>query len=399
MNGHKGKIHRIAVITNPIFKACREKRAGILQYMAKHAELQPILFSGHDAASILDQHTPRQANAFDGVISELNDSVLRISREQPKLPLVIMDSDDCKIDACTVCVDNGLLARTAADLLIRRGNRHFGYVGTDLPSERYNSNDRANVFQQTVRQHGFSFSRHDPADLDGRIQSDEIPALAAWLKSLPKPCGILAFSDERAQLVISACNYSRIAIPDQVNLVGVDNDIDVCENTNPTLTSVWPDFKSAGYLGAQAMHQLLLGRVRNRRKKFLYGAKGVVERASTQDLRGGGRLVSLVCEHLHRHFRKPMKITEIADRLNVSRRLLDIRFREIMGTSIHDELERLRMEEAQRLLADTDLGVWQIASSCGYNTEMAFRKAFHRNFSADAVLRRQRKCREKPQIG
>lgn len=167
------------------------------------------------------------------------------------------------------------------------------------------------------------------------------------------------------------------SVPEQISIVGIDNQVELCENANPSLTSIWPDFEQCGFLAAQTLHDILRNGRPRRPLRLSYGLKDIVERNSTLDQRGGGRLVSQVLKILQSDYANArLNVPDVARRLNVSRQLLDLRFREILGHSVHAELERLRLDKARQLLKGTDFPIGEIAAKCGYNSPNAFRHAF-----------------------
>jgi len=378
------KTYKIAVIEDSTHKAVREKRSGVLRYFANHHNFQ-VLLLGH-SQSVFQQL--REPSDIVGIIDVGVNQCLKFS-----VPFVAIDGANSQTaSSMAVNIDDHAIAEAAANFLIARGNTNFAFVETNLPYEKTHSSNRALGFRQTLQQQGYEACVFSPEATTAAHSSAELTILADWLRRLPKPCGVFAYADNRAQLVIDACNLAQLNVPGQINLISVDNDTEICEFCQPTLTSIWPDFEQAGYLGAQLLHQTILGKHLPTVTRLEYGIKRIVERASTQDLRGGGRLVSLANEYIRLHYREPINSTDIANHLNVSRRLLDMRFREITSTTVQKEIERLRMLEASRLLQNTELTALEISSLCGYKTYMAFLKAFCRAFNTTSTtsLRHQK---------
>ena len=152
----------------------------------------------------------------------------------------------------------------------------------------------------------------------------------------------------------------------------------ICDNIHPTLTSIWPDFEQGGYQAAEMMWGFIHHEKSQKRPiRTTYGLKGLVERSSTVDLRGGGRLISLVTAYIRKHFNDPnLNAEHLARQHNVSRRLLDIRAAEILGMTIKDYLRKIRLQEAKLLLRTTELPIGVISDMCGYNSPIVFRRSF-----------------------
>ena len=187
----------------------------------------------------------------------------------------------------------------------------------------------------------------------------------------------MAYSDTRAQTVLDACRMAHLRVPEQIQLVGVDNEIEICENMQPTLTSILPDFDGGGYLAAQLLDDILSRRKRPRKPVNLaYGVKEVVIRASTQDLKGGGRLVTLAREFIRLQAHEMITVADIAAHLNVARRTLEMRFREILGNGVAEVLRRERLNRVARLLRETDRSISDIAYDSGFASPTHLMAAF-----------------------
>ena len=165
---------------------------------------------------------------------------------------------------------------------------------------------------------------------------------------------------------MNACHLAHVTIPDQVRLVGIDNEVEICENLCPPLTSIQPDFENCGYLAAQTLDDILThGRPKTMRT-ISCGIKRIVERASTQDLKGGGRIVALAREFMRQHADEPITLEDVARHLNMSSRTIALRFNDILHTSPGKILRNYRLEHSLRLLAESNRSVNDIASSCGF---------------------------------
>ena len=174
---------------------------------------------------------------------------------------------------------------------------------------------------------------------------------------------------------------AHLKVPDQIQIVGVDNEKEICENTIPTLTSVLPDFEGGGYLAAKMLGEMLDGR-RKPRSKVLnyYGVKKVVVRASTQDLKGGGRLVTLAREFIRLHAGEKISVKDIAAELKVSRRTLENRFRGILNCGVADVLRDERLERVASLLRETDRTATDISYDSGFSSPTYLAGLFKRTY-------------------
>ena len=265
--------------------------------------------------------------------------------------------------------DNSAVAKAAADALLRLRLPHFAYVGArahDL--ENSHSVLRERSFRKILARKGFKIST---------LFVDN-PVFTQLLAELPKPVGIFAYNDVTAAKVLSVLHATGISVPEQAAVVGVDNDTDICENTHPPLSSVALDFESAGRLAVEILAAALDGRRRVPHR--IFGVLGVTERGSTQSGRTGSRMILAVRDILRREYGEKLSLGSIARRLNVSPRLLTMRFREITGRSVHKELQEIRLTAAHKLLMLRTRPVKEIAAACGFPTLENFFRRYRQRF-------------------
>ena len=292
---------------------------------------------------------------------------------EPSLPLGM---------GATLNVDNILLGCMAAEKLHSLGYRNFGYLGIVFSPEtssgdmlaRY-SRIRCGAFERRIRDFGFQISSHMP-----KFGSpyDE-PAIIAWLKSLKKPCGILAFSDEDAQYIISICHASRISIPRQIGIISIDNEEYICDNVVPPLTSIEPDFEGAGYRAGAILDEFLAGDRSHAGAKELYGAV-IHNRMSAQSISSAANRAAHALEMIRADPANAPSPATIARRMNLSLRSLELAFKQIQGHSITTEILSQRLLLARRLLKASRLSIGEIASKCGFSGHASFLASFRRRF-------------------
>lgn len=270
-------------------------------------------------------------------------------------------------NALDVCIDNNSLAGAAASLLMKRGLVNFAYVDElERSDETVRSKARGDAFARVLSRNNFECARFSNNAGEGGNWADELNRLADWLTELSKPCGIMAYADICAKRIYDACHIARLRIPDQIRIVSVDNDASLCENLFPSLTSIEPDFELCGYLAGQLLFGQLGKSPSAKPICVTYGVKSVVERASTQDVKGSGRIVAAACEIIRLHVNEGIDVAEVAKRLKVSRRLLELRFRDVLGIGVAEELRRVRLESVCRQLRNTGLSIGEISAKSGF---------------------------------
>lgn len=361
-------------------KASRDRLSGAIRFLSTRNDLTLTVIDNRRFELRRINEAVRQA---DGLIIDSVRAGVKLPTGTPAIFFEAHRISHLTFAGCVQC-DNRAIAAAAADLLRRRGHSQFAYIGTSLVSEQYHSQERHAGFSQRLGEYGYSVRSF----IIGRQRQS---ALANFLKALPKPCGVLVYSDFFAQEVHNCCRNLGINIPDQINLVGVDNDTVICESLRPTLTSIHPNFEQGGFAAIRMLVDCL-EHAGGRQPRESYGVLRIVERDSTMDTRGSQRLTTMVRNYMSLHFTEPLRVGELARLFRTSRRRLEMRFREIVGHSLHDELEMLRLEEAQRLLANTTNSVTAIATACGYASANAFRNAFKSHLKATPLVWRKAHC-------
>ena len=307
---------------------------------------------------------------FDGVISDsdipLSDGLSKSLRNAIFVNAVA-PSQGWTHFGCVV--DNAAIAEAAASSLMRLKPRHFAYVGARAHEmEDSHSRARERRFRQFLVKKGLAVTSLFVDD--DRFSTD--------LAALPRPVGIFAYNDITAAKVLSELHALGVQVPEQAAVIGVDNDPDICENTRPPLSSVDPDFEAAGRMAVEVLSAALSERRRIPILKF--GVSGVVERRSTQSGKTGSRMVSKAREILRRRYGERLSLELIAGELNISPRLLSLRFREITGGSVHAELEEIRLAAARRMLKSRTLPVKAVAAACGFPSLENFYRRYRRRY-------------------
>ncbi|MCX6900496.1 MAG: DNA-binding transcriptional regulator [Verrucomicrobia bacterium] len=264
-----------------------------------------------------------------------------------------------------VMTDSARIGTMAADHLLDCGFRHFAYCGFDgIPW----SNIRGRNFADRVVAAGFSvhFYRQRRRTAVRSGEGEEL-FMAEWLRSLPKPLGVMACNDDRGQHVIEACKVAGLRVPDEVAVIGADNDELVCELSDPPMSSVAINFERAGYDSAELLAKLMAGR-RSVSKAIVVRPTHVIARQSTNILAIEDAHVAKSLRFIRLHGREAIQVNDVVAASGLSRRVLEKRFRKLLGRSVLSEIRRVRVAQICRLLAETNLSVSQIADSLGYTS-------------------------------
>ena len=217
--------------------------------------------------------------------------------------------------------------------------------------------------------------------------SIEQKRLAKWLKSLPKPVGIFTATDIRARNVIETCKHANLKIPEEVAIVGVDNDELFCEMTSPKLSSVAIDAEGAGYESAKALHRLMQGE--KTVPMTFFGAQRVVSRRSSDVFLVDDLLVREAVGFIRDHYTLPITVQDVAKTLDVSRRQLEIRFKKVLGRSLFGEIKKRRLHQVRNLLTETDFSLDEIAELSGFQSKNYLVNVFRKEFGTTMMAFRK----------
>ena len=382
-----GTLHICVAMARRV-KAARDRFSGIMRYAATHSNWVVRILdpppSGESGPGIYKlSNEISDDEPLDGAIGRTDILIRHLGARALSIPIVDIDSGPLPQGfpkrVLRIKVDNAAIADAAARLLLGKGLRNLAFVG-EVSSKFANGSCqpyRRETFRAAALAAGATF--HEFTETTDN-QTDNMPELMAWLRTLPLPCGIMAFNDIRALTVIDACHLARLTVPGQIQIVGVDNEVEICENTYPTLTSVLPDFEGGGYMAAQWLDEILENGMPRNPPTLEYGVKTIVERASTCDLRGGGRIVATACEFIRIHAGEDIAVADIAKALNVSRRTLELRFSEILGRGVGETLCRERLDRVSRLLRETDRTVLDICFDSGFKSPSYLKALFKKTY-------------------
>ena len=377
---------RIAVLVSGLAQSVHDRMSGILRFVAERNLPWSLTFLPSAAINNAEPETENEKTVDGMIVTAYRLAELR--RQGHPLParhIVILktyaeDDYDTPPNAIRLAFDNAGCARTAADLLIKRGLEYFAYVHTPFSRvETPISRHRGEAFRAYLAEKGYPCAicarKAVRGDWAARLQH-----LANELAALPHPCGVFAYNDERAREVIDACNLAGLKIPEQVQLVGVDNEAAICENVRPRLTSVDPDFVGVGMRAAELLDELIRKGRAAMRQDYAYGANTVIERDTTADLNGTARLVTAAQNIIREKACGGLTPPELAATLKVSRRLLEMRFREVLDTGVAEAIRNEKLAEVCRRLKETNRPIGEMSYACGFETPTHLKALFRKTF-------------------
>jgi LacI family transcriptional regulator len=282
-----------------------------------------------------------------------------------RVPVIVSNYASERIDGLpNIVTDHRAVGRMAADHLIERGFRNFAFCGY---AGYFWSNQRGEGFQQRVEEAGYGVLRYNPSGIRKSVLwKEEQPFLTQWLRSLPKPVGVLACIDERSQQIAEACKDAALSVPDQVAIIGVDNDEMICGLSSVPLSSVALSVEKGGYEAAALLDQLMRGRKKTRNLIEIKPSH-VATRASTDVLAVEDPHVSRAAKFISDNCRRTIYVADVAKAAGLSLRVLEKRFRRALQRSIKDHIRQCRVQLILKMLTDSDMTILEIALSVGFS--------------------------------
>jgi LacI family transcriptional regulator len=317
-----------------------------------------------------------------GVIGRIQTPAIARTLLASGLPLIAVDltakqlADGNPLSGVSeICADSHTAGRVAAEHLIERGFTCFGFCGYQ---GRLWSDRRLAGFSEQVQAAGHSCSVYEPPHRHRVLPwGSEQASVVAWLRSLTKPVGIMACNDVRGRQVIEACLQAGLRVPDDVAVVGVDEDRLLCELANPPMSSVVLNLERAGYQAGELLAGLMAGRVQQP-QRVLVEALWVIPRRSTDVLAIEDRHVAAAVRFIRDHCREAITVGDVVAESHISRRSLEIRFQQRLGRSIRQQIQQARLAWSKRLLIETNLSAEKIAQTCGFSSLSYMSSVFHR---------------------
>lgn len=313
----------------------------------------------------------------DGIIARIEN--LRIARAMRacRVPAVDLSAGRLVPELPCVETDNQEIARLAFDHLYERGFRELAYCGDDRFAW---SGDRGRWFARWAAEADCSLDVYRPATKRREASwEQEERDLTGWVRRLPKPCGMMTCYDIRGRQVLEVCRRAGIAVPDEIAVVGVDNDDLLCNLADPPLSSVIPDTHRTGYEAAELLDRMMSAEIVEGGVRLIRPT-GIITRQSSEVLATADAEVSTAVRFIRDHACDGIKVEDLLRAVPVSRRVLESRFRRTLGRTPHEEIVRIQLRRVRQLLEETDLPLAVIADRAGFKHVEYLSVVFKRHF-------------------
>ena len=318
-----------------------------------------------------------ETGSYDGIIARVGTSFQKMALCK-KIPLVNVWQNSPANEVTSVFSDSKKAGVIAAEHLLGRGLRRFGFLGFNR--------DRADLqqlhgFTETLKNEGhqstiFKFNR---SVIEGNAEGWEqfIFQLRKWVEGLQTPVGIHATSDINCRYLIEICKSLKLKIPHDLAIVGSGNEPLICKSPYPSLTSIDKNFEEVGYQAAKLLDEMMKSGKSSKEAKYCQ-PQGIVPRQSTDSYASDHPKVALALRYIAESANRRIKVNDVVNAVATNRRTLERNFREFTGRTISQEISRMRIERAKRLMMESDLSLKELSAELGYRNSDHFYKSFLR---------------------
>jgi len=347
-------LKRLAGLVPTTYGYGRGVVAGAMAYLAERPDLEMLWFQeSHPPAEMLREWG---AVGLLGIFSKHHplDAFLAL-----EVPIVNVSSTPFPSPVSNVGVDQREVGRLAAEHLRSKGLPAFAYLGVH---DFQFSIERGRAYAEAL-----AGETVHTCTLPPRMWT-WLELLHAWVGALPKPCGVFCAGDNEARMLLSVCRTGGIAVPDELAVLGANNEEDLCMACSPALSSVPVRSHRIGFEAMELLVPRLEAPGRDPENRAISPAPAV-QRASTDVMhRAEDPAISEALRYLRAHLHEGIGVEQIAQHYPGSRRTFELHFKKCMGHSPLAEIHAVRMERICQLLRDTDLNLRDIAERSGIAT-------------------------------
>jgi LacI family transcriptional regulator len=355
---------RVGLLIASQVGAGRDILTGIARYVrenspwALHLELRTQLFVQGWAPKWLERWQGQ------GIIARFETQHMMHAVERANVPAVDVLGILPNCPFPRVLVDDNAISVVAAEHLLQRGFRQFGFVAR--PDQSW-SDRRMQAFQRAVAKHGHECVVLPAGDRDALPETWDqfIDDAAAWIKKQPKPFGLMLCYDRFGPPMLQACRRAGVTVPEEVAIIGVDNEEVICALCDPPLASVAANHDHVGYQAAALLHRLMNGEPCSTEPIYVQ-PRGVVVRQSSDIAAVEDPVVSTALSIIREQSCNGLQVKDVVERVPLSHSVLQKRFRAALGRSVHEEIVRVQLAKAQELLRETSLPIRTVAERAGF---------------------------------
>ncbi|OKO48633.1 XylR family transcriptional regulator [Pseudomonas sp. BTN1] len=373
-------VHRIALLFNGSKIYDRGIIAGIGNYLSS-TRASWDLFLEEDFLCRLRGIERWQG---DGIVADFDDPLIGEALAGSRIPVVAVGGSYEDVSKYPkgipyVATDNHALMKLAYEHLVEAGLTRFACFS--LPEAQANrwAQEREKAFRRLMQRDGLQVEVYRGLGTSAPLWDSAVEQQIAWLHSLPKPIGIIAVTDARARQLLQACLTAGIAVPEEVALIGIDNDPLTRTLTRVPLSSVIQGTETMGRTAAALLHQMLHGKPCTG-TQVLVPPDAINVQASSLHQPLGNPYVMQALLFIRQYACQGIKTDQVAAYVGVSRSSLEAHFRKARGCSVHDEILRFKLAAAAKGLENQSLAIADIAARCGFTSAQYLHTVFRREF-------------------
>ena len=370
----------------------------LMRGIARYARIYGPWQLNHIASDFYDA-SPQQADVSK-ILAEIiknSDGIIMIEPDVADfsknldIPVVIASAiRDTKVTARpTVLTNSRSIGEMGANYFIQKGFKNLAFCGF---RKMLWSDHREKYFTDTASKAGLqTFTNKLTYPLRERFKDSNLERIGQWIRRLPKPVGVMACNDSCGKFIMDSCRKTSISVPDEVAVLGVDNDDILCDLTYPSLSSISLNTEKGGFDAAALLDNIMTG-IAVDSQVILIEPVRVQERQSTDIIAVDDKVVSDIINYIKRNSKKLLQVTDIINEFHISRKCLYKKFNDNLGTSIYNQIRKIKVEEICRMLAETDKSIKETALEFGfYNVdhiarffrkEKGFTPTQYRNYTA-----------------
>lgn len=376
---------RVAVIIETALASGRSLLAGISQFARELDTWELFHPTGYLGATELSGLENWEG---DGIIARIPELQTLGVVKSKAVPVVDVLGNVADSSYPLVTSDDPLIGNWVARTFIENGHRNFAFIG--LAGEMW-SLERERGFRERIRESCLSYRYCElgqPSPVKGNWRT-RVEELSDFLRSMPKPCAVMISSDQLGPTVMATCQRLGFAVPDEISLIGVDNDLPFCELCRPRLSSVEPNHFRAGYEAARLLNEALFSGTYSTRRLEIPPIR-LHERPSSESNAVEDPSLVRALQFIRARACNGISVDDVARACGLSRSVLQRRFRSAVGKTVLEVVQSIKVRRARDLLEFTQLGLSEVAERSGYSSQEYFTASFGRQVGLSPLAYRRR---------
>jgi LacI family transcriptional regulator len=276
-----------------------------------------------------------------------------------------------------------------AEHFIEKGFTNFAFFS--LSNHLFWSRERLDGFRERVEKAGRTVHVFEPLAASAYAKAatkgaslpwppsswtDNAEHLHHWMRSLPKPIGVMATDDGMGYDIIEASEEAGIRVPEELAVLGTYNDLTLCLVSNPPLSSIAVDMEQNGYNAATLLHKIIMGEEKMKGQRLTNEPTHIITRQSTDILAVDDPDIAAALHFIRTNFNRPIRVADVVNQTSTSRRGLEIKFRDLIKHSITDEIMKVKIDQITRMLLESDMSMERIADTLAFGSAARMREAF-----------------------